>query len=118
MREKVQILTCCSHFDEIVNHDFLEEDLLTKKLIQYYQDFIFHIDSHDERNFELIKKLDDALFKYIEDYHFAKKLKSTLDVDIIVRDDFHYLGELMTYIIEFSEKYDQREVKITPTEWI
>jgi hypothetical protein len=117
MREKVKILTCCSHFDEIVNYDFLEDDVLTKKLIQYYQDFIFNVDEADD-SLNIAKKLDEALFKYMEDYHFAKSLKDTLDIDLITSDSFAYLDQLMKYIIQFFGDYDEKAITIMPTEWI
>jgi hypothetical protein len=117
MREKVKILTNCSHFDEIVNYDFLEDDVLTKKLIQYYQDFILNIDEAED-NVVLAKKLDEALYKYMEDYHFAKSLKDTLDIDQITSDNFAYLEQLMKYIIEYFGSYDEKEIAVTPTKWI
>lgn len=117
MREKVKILTNCAHFDEIVNCDFLEDDVLTKKLIQYYQDFLFNIDEADD-NLVLAKRLDEALYKYMDDYHFAKSLKDTLDVDQITSDNFAYLDQLMRYIIEYFGSYDEKEIVVTPTKWI
>jgi hypothetical protein len=117
MREKVKVLTCCSHFDDIVNYDFLEDDTLTKKLIQYYQDFVFNTDEA-ESSLTLIKQLDEALYKYTLDYHFARNLKDTLDVDIITSDSFNYLDQLMTYIIDFFKSYDESSNSIMQTEWI
>ena len=117
MREKVKVLTCCSHFDEIVNYDFLEDDVFTKKLIQYYQDYIFNIDDAEE-NLSLIKLLDEAVYKYMKDYHFAKSLKKTLDIDFIVSSEFNYLGQLMEYIVDFFKTYDDSSVPVTPTKWI
>jgi hypothetical protein len=117
MREKVKILTTCSHFDDIVNYDFLEDDILTKKLIQYYQDFIFNVDE-GESSLSIIKQLDEALYKYTLDYHFAKRLKDTLDVDVITSDNFTYLSDLMKYIIQFFSTYDESSNKVISTEWI
>jgi hypothetical protein len=117
MREKVKILTCCSHFDEIVNYDFLEDDMFTKKIIQYYQDFIFNIDEKED-NLALIKQLDEAVYKYMEDYRFAKSLRDTLDIDLVTSDNFSYLDQLMRYFIEFLGRYDEKAVTVTPTRWI
>lgn len=117
MKEKVKVLTCCSHFDEIVNYDFLEDDVLTKKIIQYYQDYIFNIEEKEE-NLKLIKELDEAVFKYMDDYRFAKSLKDTLDVDIITSDSFTYLDQLMLYIVEYFQTYDEKTLNVTPTRWI
>jgi hypothetical protein len=117
MREKVKILTTCSHFDDIVNYDFLEDDILTKKLIQYYQDFIFNVDE-GENSLSIIKQLDEALYKYTLDYHFARSLKDKLDVDVITSDNFAYLSDLMKYIIQFFSTYDESANKVIPTKWI
>ena len=117
MREKVKILTCCSHFDEIVNCDFLEDDVFTKKIIQYYQDFVFNVDEKED-NLNLIKKLDEAIYKYMEDYHFAKSLKDTLDIDLITSDSFNYLDQLMRYFIEYLGTYDEKGISVAPTKWI
>lgn len=117
MREKVKVLTCCCHFDDIVNYDFLEDDVLTKKLIQYYQDFIFNVDERED-NLLLIKQLDEAVYKYMDDYHFAKNLRSKLDIDTIVSDNFAYLDDLMHYIVKFFNEYDEASIKTIPTKWI
>lgn len=117
MKEKVKIITNCSHFDDIVNYDFLEDDVLTKKLIQYYQDYIFSVDEANG-NLEEVKKLDDALYKYIDDYRFAKSLKDTLDVDMVTSDNFHYLDDLINYIIDFFSTYDESSIPVASTKWI
>lgn len=117
MREKVKILTCCTHFDDIVNFDFLEDDILTKKLIQYYQDFVFNVEERDD-NLTLIKKLDEAVYKYMDDYHFAKSLKDTLDIDLITSDSFSYLDQLMRYIVDYFSSYEEKDAYVVCTEWI
>lgn len=117
MRDKVKVLTYCSHFDEIINYDFLEDDVFTKKLIQYYQDFVVKTGVLDD-NLGLIKSLDEALYKYTQDYHFAKSLKDTLDVNLITNDNFSYLDQLMKYIVDYFKTYDENNVVIKPTKWI
>jgi hypothetical protein len=117
MREKVKILTCCSHFDEIVNYDFLEDDVFTKKIIQYYQDFVFNVDERED-SLNLIKQLDEAVYKYMEDYHFAKSIRDTLDIDLVTSDNFAYLDQLMRYFIEYFGSYDETAAAAVPTRWI
>lgn len=117
MREKVKILTCCSHFDEIVNYDFLEDDTFTKKVIQYYQDFVFNVEEQAD-NLALIKQLDEAVYKYMDDYHFARSLRDTLDIDLVTSDSFAYLDQLMRYFIEYFQTYDEKQINIVSTKWI
>ncbi|MDD2489793.1 MAG: hypothetical protein PHY26_00855 [Bacilli bacterium] len=119
MTKQKKILSYCPYFTEIVNCDFLEDDILTKKLIQYYQDFIFNIDEEREEEIELIKNLDKAMYKYIDDYRFAKKLRETLDIDTVIAKNFSYLEQLMKYIIDFFLHYEEEEVcNIVHTKWI
>lgn len=119
MVKEKRILTYCPYFTAIVNCDFLEEDVLTQKLIQYYQDFVFKIDEENQEEVELIKKLDVAMYKYIEDYRFAKNLRETLDVETVIAKNFTYLEQLMRYIIEFFQDYQKQQLcKIVHTRWL
>lgn len=117
MKDKVKILTCCSHYDDIIKHDYLEDDLLTRKLIDYYQKYILSIEEVED-NLVLIKKLDDAMFKYINNYSFSKSLKETLDVDLVTSAEFSYVDQLMLYVVEFYDKYDDNTAVINITKWI
>ena len=118
MSKQKIILGCCPHFNEIVNCDFLEDDILTKKLIQYYQDFIFSINEENQAELDLISKLDKAMHKYVMDYRFAKNLKETLEIDAIVKPDFNYLDQLIEYIVNFFREYQEQEVNVKQTRWI
>ncbi|MDD3048603.1 MAG: hypothetical protein PHQ89_01255 [Bacilli bacterium] len=119
MTDQKKVLEHCVNFNNIVNCEFLEDDVLTMKLISYYQDFVFNINSEDKDQIDLIKKLDKAMHKYVQDYRFAKSLKETLDVESIIKSDFPYLEQLMKYIIEFLDKYEKEVVEHTvETKWI
>jgi len=117
MKDKVKILTCCSHYDDIIKHDFLEDDILTRKLIEYYKNYILSIEEVED-NLSLIKKLDDAMFKYIGNYAYAKALKETLDIDLVTSEEFTYVNQLMLYVVEFYDKYDDNSTVINITKWI
>lgn len=117
MKDKVKVLTCCSHYDDIIKHDFLEDDILTRKLIEYYQKYILSIEDVED-SLTLIKKLDDAMFKYISNYAFAKSLKETLDVELVTSEEFSYIDQLMKYLVDFYDKYDDNSVVVNITRWI
>lgn len=101
-----EVLSLCPYFDEIINSDFLEDDFLTKKLIEYYQEYVFN---NEVENSNLITKLDQAIYKYLNDYQFAKDLKDTLEIDEITSSKFAYIKELMNYIITFYDKYQETD---------
>lgn len=111
-----KVLALCPYFDKIISSDFLEDDYLTKKLIEYYQEYIFNTEDKVD---EIIIKLDQAMYKYVNDYQFAKKLKDTLEADEIIKSDFNYVKELMTYIVTFLEEYQENDNEvINTTKWI
>jgi hypothetical protein len=119
MANQKKILEHCINFDEIVNCDFLEDDVLTKRLIEYYRDYVFNINDEDEKQLKHIRELDNAMHHYVRDYRFAKKLKETLDVDAVVKSDFPYLEQLMKFIIQFLEKYENDTAEVfVQTRWI
>ncbi len=111
-----ELLTLCPHFDDIINSEFLEDDYLTKRLIEYYQEYVFN---NDLKRVDLISNLDQAIYKYVNDYQFAKKLKNTLDVDEILKSNFAYIKELMDYIVTFYNEYHEIEDDISnTTKWL
>lgn len=119
MANQRKILEHCHNFDEIVNCDYLEDDILTKKLIDYYRDFVFNINEEDEKQLDLVKDLDKAMYRYIEDYRFAKRIRETLDVDAVVSTDFPYLEQLMRFLVQFHSDYEEETAEIiVQTRWI
>lgn len=119
MDESQQVLLYCPNFREIINCDFLEDDMLTQKLIQYYQEFVFNVNPGKKTEVDLIKQLDQAMYKYIDDYRFAKNLKETLNIETIISQNFSYLEQLMQYIINFFQQYEANKINnMVYTRWL
>lgn len=117
MKDKVRILTCCTYYEDIIKFDCLDDDFFSKKMIKIYQEYIFHIDD-DEQNLIVVKKLDNAMYKYITDFYFAKSFRETLDIDTVMNPNFTEKIGLLKYLISFYEKYSDESIKKTSTRWI
>ena len=77
------VLKYCPNFHKIVDFDIDEDDAMSRKLVQIYQDYIFKIDLANVEETKLVMELDKVLSRYIDDYEFRKNLKvSMLQVKI------------------------------------
>ncbi len=114
-----ELLTVCKNYNSIMECEFLDEDTFSKKLVEYYKEFILKTDFNNPKSIEKTKTLDEAVHKYIEDYDFCKRLKNTIDVSAIMVDDFSYLNEFMDYLVQFSYTYEKNKEKVVvQTKWI
>lgn len=117
MNEKLKHI--CKNYNVIVNCEFLDDDLFSKKLVEYYKRAVDNVVLDDEKMVRELSVLDGVMRKYIEDYNFSKKLKESIDVTSVVTDENDYFEALLKYIISFCSKYDAiKEEQIVSTRWI
>lgn len=104
----------CKNYNDIVNCEFLDEDLFSKKLVEYYKKTI-----EKETNTDRLIKIDAVLKKYIDDYNFSKRLQDTVDYQSIERSKLDLTDMVLDYVVDFFSKYDERmEETIVNTRWI
>ncbi len=104
-------------YNIITNCEFLDDDLFSKKLVEYYKRIIDT--SSDSVNLDKIKKYDRVMRKYIEDYTFSKKLKNSVDVSTILMSKVDLSEAVLEYAVDFLSKYDEKiEEPIVNTRWI
>lgn len=83
MRKQKLILNYCPYFYKIINFEFYEDDVISKKLIMLYRDYIFSVDVMNKRDLLKAQRLDLILSKYIDDYVFRKALqKDILNINV------------------------------------
>ena len=75
MKKNKMIINQCPNFYKIVNFAFLEDDVITQKLIQIYNNFVFSIDEKSRDDLRMAAQLDFVINKYIEDYYFRKEMQ-------------------------------------------
>lgn len=97
----------CRNYDLIVNCEFLDDDLFSKKLVDCYKYVLSTTNINDSNSINKLIKLDFVMRKYIEDYRFSKKLQDSLDVSGIVNSRLDISFAVFDYVINFSDKYEE-----------
>ena len=108
----------CRNYNVIVNCEFLEDDLFSYKLVEFYKNAVSRSDG-DSNSLNKISKYDRVMRKYIEDYNFSKKLRNSVDVSSILMSKVDLTDAVLEYAVDFSNKYDDDiEEPVINTRWI
>lgn len=114
-----KILSHCPNYDKIVNYEYEYGDNISKKLINWYRELIFAVNSNDERQLKIIEALDKGLSLYVKDNNYKKRLKQELKIEDMSLENKKSIKDLIKKIIVFTSLYEQRQVlEITSTRWI
>lgn len=117
MNDKIRAF--CKNYNVIVNCEFLEDDLFSHKLVDFYKNAVSRVGNSDSRNLNKISKYDKVMRKYIEDYNFSKKLRNSVDVSSILMSNVDLTDAVLEYAVDFSNKYeDNIEEPVINTRWI
>lgn len=109
----------CKNYKSIVNCEFLDDDLFSKKLVDYYKNAINRLNFSDSTSINKISKYDRVMRKYIEDYTFSKKLRNSVDISSIINSNIDLTEPVLEYVVDFSTKYDDNvEEPVVNTRWI
>lgn len=108
----------CKSYNIITRCEFLDDDLFSIRLVEYYKNCISNFDDTEESKNKALK-MDYVIRRYIEDYSFSKKLQSSIDIPSVLKASFNSYDTLIDYMLKFSEKYDNdKGVVIENTKWI
>lgn len=119
MREhNLEIIKHCPHFYTIINFEYYSDDVVSEKLIDVYQNYIFTIDLNNYEELEKIKKLDENMYKYISDYAFRNQIKQNISNVKVVKSE-NILDSLVNALLSLFESCEQKSFsKIVLTRWI
>ena len=106
MKKNKIILKYCPNYHKIENFDFEEDDYISLKLINIYEDYIFNIDEKDEENIKKINILDKILAKYVDDYTFRKEIKNGV-LNIRVKRGNNVIEAIVNSLIMLFENYEE-----------
>lgn len=108
----------CKNYNTIINCEFLDDDLFSQKLVEFYKNAVSR-GSSDSNSLTKISKYDRVMRKYIEDYSFSKKLRNSVDVSSILMSKVDLTDAVLEYAVDFSNKYDDDiEEPVINTRWI
>lgn len=118
MNKNREVLKHCPHFYTIVNFEYYSDDIISEKLIDVYEKYIFSTDITQLENQKKIKKLDNVLYKYINDYCFREQIKCDI-MKIKVQRGENLLDVIVSAILRLSDNYERLSSrKVMMTRWI
>lgn len=118
MDKNREVLKHCPHFYTIINFEYYSDDIVSEKLIDIYEKYIFSTDISVLENVNRIEKLDRILYKYINDYCFREQIRADI-LKIRVERGENLLDTIVSAIIRLFENYEKvctRRVQMT--RWI
>lgn len=87
------VLKYCPNYDRIISYNIKDDDEVSRKLINYYEDFVFI--NFDNKN--KLNELDLILYEYIKDRDFYK----------FIQDRFISEGDVLPLFEELKKLYDE-----------
>lgn len=114
-----KILNHCPHYDYIVNYDYEYGDNLSSRLIDWYRELIFAVNSDDEKQLKVVEALDKGIYLYIKDNKYKNEFKKQLCIEDINLENKKLIKDLIKKIIVFTSKYEQKQImEVTSSIWI
>ena len=110
------ILKYAPNYDEIVSFQFKEDDFITKRIINYYQEYLFGvIKSNNYR----IRVLDKIVFEYLTNCKFNIYTKEFLEELEDSNDDIDYYNNLDINLPRLYRSYEKDSLEvISSARWL
>ena len=112
MDKNKQIIALCPNFYKIIEFSPYEDDVISKKLIKLYQQYIFRIDINNPEDVESVINLDKVVSKYIDDYLFRKEMQKQIVQIRIKKDAKDILKEIIRSIIKIFDNYEEYTTRV------
>ena len=119
MDKAKKVIALCQNYYKIVNFEYDDEDHISEKLINIYKDYLFKIDPNNADEVSTVKKMDEVLNKYIDDYVFRKEMtKELLKVRINKKcaDILRAIVDSILAIFNHYQEYTTRNIYVS--RWI
>jgi len=115
-----EVLNTCSYYEEIVNHQFKEGDILTKHLISIYSTEIFNVSSKDLGKTNQLKVIDIVMHEYLTDIKFNRYVKENISFeDVELEESSLVEHDLLAILIKLYNRYRKRkEEELEQTFWL
>lgn len=99
------VLKYCKDYYRIINEEFNELDIMSDKIIQIFQTFIFSIDVKNKQEIKKVTELNDAIVRYFDDREFKKMLTNFLVGLKVSKSETDVVRYIVENIIKEYEKY-------------
>jgi hypothetical protein len=105
-----KVFKATRNYDDIVNFNYGVHDFVSKKIINYYQDYVLDSDNRVD-NQNLLEFLDISVNEYIKNPKFYKYVQNAFQ-DIIS-------NEIVYIMINLYKQYEEDKIKdIENTKWL
>ena len=119
MENNKLILNYCPNFERIISTDFLDGDNLSIELVRIYKKYIFKVNINDLEELSKVKKLDQIMGKYVDDYLFRQKFQNEMHTLRIKKNANDIIKAIVEGILELFKKYELDSTrKIDISRWI
>ena len=112
MHTNKQIISLCPNFYKIIEFSPYEDDIISKKLVKLYQEYIFRIDINNPEDIENVINLDKVVSKYIDDYLFRKEMQKQILQIRVRKDAKDILKEIICSILQIFENYEEYTTRV------
>ena len=99
------VLKYCKDYYRIINEEFSELDIMSDKVIQVYQNYIFSIDVKDKTAVKRVTDLNNAVARYFDDREFKTLLTNYLMGLKVSKKETNIMAYIAEAIIREYEKY-------------
>ena len=103
--KNLEILKYCPDYYNILEEEIMNNDVVSTKIIQIFQEYTFSVDVNNKEQIDLLKSLSSAVKKYFEDGEFKKEivnLMSSLRIKVGVNNVFEFISQK---IVETYDRY-------------
>lgn len=107
-----QIISLCPNFYKIIEFSPYEDDIVSKKLIKLYQEYIFRIDIESKEDINSVIRLDYVISKYIDDYLFRKEMQKRILEIRVKKDTKDILRDIIHSIIKIFDNYEEYTTRV------
>ena len=101
------VLKYCKDYYRIINEEFSELDIMSDKVIQVYQSYIFSIDVKDKNAIKKVSVLNNAVARYFDDREFKNILTNFLKGLKVSKKEANVIKYIGNAIISEFEKYKE-----------
>ena len=103
------ILKYTLYYDEIVSFPYKEDDFITKRIINYYQEYVFgNIESNNYR----IRILDKTIYEYLTNIKFNRYSKKYLEQLESSNDEIDYYNNLDINLPRLYRKFEKENLEV------
>lgn len=106
------------NYDIIVEFNYDADDIVSRYLIDGYREYLFNLDLENLEMLEKVKLFDKAIYEYVTNNDFFKKVKNHLENSEDLENESYY-SELIDDINKFYNEYQDSLVSVIPTSrWV